>query len=134
MPGCAHYIGDEFRINKFRELNNCIVSKRLCMDCHTGRNPVESVSTDEVSAPDLIDGRMPTIDFFPADIVRHRTARWRGVRAETKQIINHEALEYRFRQQYHLIIAVEQGVCYDRCAFALSPFGPNQLAKNVKRP
>jgi hypothetical protein len=24
----------------------------------------------EVSAPDLIDGRMPTIDFFPADIVR----------------------------------------------------------------
>src|SRR5262245_5617003 len=83
------------------------------MDCSTGRNPVESVSGDEVSAPALIDGRMPTIDFFPADIVRHRTARWRGVRAETMQIINHEALEYRFRQQCHLLIAVEQGVCYD---------------------
>jgi len=78
------------------------------MDCPTGRNPVESATT-----PDLIDGRMPTIDFFPADVVRHRTARWRGVHAETMQIINHGALEYRFKQQYHLLIAVEQGVCYD---------------------
>src|SRR5215470_2892051 len=83
------------------------------MDRSTGRNPVESVSTDEVAAPDLILGQMPTIDFFPADVVRHRTARWRGVRAETMQIINHETLEYRFKQQYHLLIAVEQGVCYD---------------------
>ena len=83
------------------------------MDRSTGRNPVESVSTDEVSAPDLIDGRMPTIDFFPAKVVRHRTARWRGVRAKTMQIINHEPFEYRFKQQYHLLIAVEQGVCYD---------------------
>jgi AraC family transcriptional regulator len=83
------------------------------MDFSTGRNQVEGVSTDEVSAPHVIDGRMPTIDFFPAGGVRHRTARWRGVRAETMQIINHEALEYRFKQQYHLLIAVEQGVCYD---------------------
>jgi hypothetical protein len=42
------------------------------MDRSTGRNPVESVST-EVSEPDLIDSRIPTIDFFPADIVRHMT-------------------------------------------------------------
>jgi hypothetical protein len=28
----------------------------------TGRNPVESVSTDEVSSPGLIDGRMPAIE------------------------------------------------------------------------
>jgi hypothetical protein len=41
------------------------------MDRSTGRNPVESVSTEEVSAPNLIDGRMATIDFFPADVVRH---------------------------------------------------------------
>ena len=68
------------------------------MDSSTGRNPVESASTDEVSAPDLIDGRMPTIDFFPADVVRQRTARWRGVHAKTMQIINHEPLEYRFKQ------------------------------------
>jgi hypothetical protein len=40
------------------------------MDRSTGRNPVESVSTDGVSAPDLIDGRMPTIDFFPADPIK----------------------------------------------------------------
>ena len=87
------------------------------MDRSTGRNPVESVSTDEVSAPDLIDGRMPTIDFFPADGVRHRTARWGGVRAKTMQIINHEPFEYRFKQQYHLLIAVEQGVCHEAETF-----------------
>ena len=87
------------------------------MDRSTGRNPVESVSTDEVSAPGLIDGRMPTIDFFPADVVRHRTARWGGVRAKTMQIINHEPFEYRFKQQYHLLIAVEQGVCHEAETF-----------------
>src|SRR6516225_6504128 len=87
------------------------------MDRSTGRNPVTSVSTDEVSAPDLIDGRIPTIDFFPADVVRHRTARWGGVRAKTIQIINHEPVEYRFKQQYHLLVAVEQGVCHEAETF-----------------
>src|SRR5215468_9278461 len=82
------------------------------MDCLTGRNPVESVTT-----PALIDGRMPSIDFFPADVVRHRTARWRGVCAKTMQIINHEPVEYRFKQQCHLLIAVEQGVCHDAETF-----------------
>src|SRR5262249_42894542 len=87
------------------------------MDRSTGRNPVKSVSTNEVAAPDLILGQMPTIDFFPADVVRHRTARWRGVRAKTMQIINHEPVEYRFKQKYHLLIAVEQGVCYEAETF-----------------
>ena len=87
------------------------------MDRSTSRNPVESVSTDEVSAPALADGRMPTIDFFPADVVRHRSARWGGVRAKTMQITNHEPFEYRFKQQYHLLIAVEQGVCNDAETF-----------------
>jgi hypothetical protein len=27
--GCAHYVGDEFRINRCRELDNSIVSERL---------------------------------------------------------------------------------------------------------
>jgi hypothetical protein len=70
-----------------------------------------------VSAPDLIDGRIPTIDFFPANVVRHRTARWGGVRAKTMQIINHKPFEYRFKQQYHLLIAVEQGVCHEAETF-----------------
>jgi hypothetical protein len=84
------------------------------MDRSTGRNPVEGVSTNGVAAPDLILGQMPTIDFFPADVVRHRTARWRGVRARTMQIVNHAPVEYRFKQQYHLLIAVEQGVYGNR--------------------
>jgi AraC family transcriptional regulator len=29
------------------------------------------------------------------------------------QIISHEPFEYSFRQKYHLLIAVEQGVRYD---------------------
>ena len=87
------------------------------MERSTGSNPVESVSTDKVSAPDLIDGRMPSIDFFPADVVRHRTARWRGVCAKTMQIINHELVEYRFKQQCHMLIAVEQGLCHDAETF-----------------
>src|SRR5262249_39077144 len=48
------------------------------------------------------------------DVVRHRTARWRGVHAKTMQVINHEPLEYRFKQ---LLIAVEQGVCDDAETF-----------------
>ena len=87
------------------------------MDRSTGRNPVEGVSTGGVAALDLILGQMPTINFFPADVVRHRTARWRGVRAKTMQIINHAPVEYRFKQQYHLLIAVEQGVCYEAETF-----------------
>ena len=87
------------------------------MDRSAGYDPVESVSTDEAAAPDLILGQMPTIDFFPADVVRHRTARWRGVRAKTMQIINHAPVEYRFKQQYHLLIAVEQGDCYEAETF-----------------
>src|SRR5215831_18631199 len=83
------------------------------MDRSTDRNPVERVSPDAVSAPDLIDGRMPTIDFFPADIVRHQATRWRGVHAKTMQLINHGSFEFRFKQQYHLLIAVEQGACHD---------------------
>jgi AraC family transcriptional regulator len=50
---------------------------------------------------------------FPAEIVRHRTAHWRGVQAKTVQIISHEHFEYSFQQQCHLIVAVEQGVRYD---------------------
>src|SRR5262249_49762896 len=43
--------------------------------------------------------------------------RWGGVRAKTMQIINHEPFEYRFKQQYHLLIAVEQGVCHEAETF-----------------
>ena len=38
---------------------------------------------------------------------------WRGVQAKTVQIISHEHFEYSFKQQCHLLVAVEQGVRYD---------------------
>src|SRR5580704_15356015 len=63
--------------------------------------------------PELVASKLPTVDFSPAEIVRYRTAHWRGVQANTVQIISHEPFEYSFRQEYHLLIAVEQGVRYD---------------------
>jgi AraC family transcriptional regulator len=63
--------------------------------------------------PELVASELPTVDFSPAQIVRYRTAHWRGVQANTVQIISHEPFEYSFRQEYHLLIAVEQGVRYD---------------------
>jgi AraC family transcriptional regulator len=53
------------------------------------------------------------VNFFPAEIVRHQTAHWRGVEMETIQAISHEPFEYSFKQQRHLLIAIEQGERYD---------------------
>ena len=65
------------------------------------------------SRPELVASELPTVDFSPAEIVRYRTAHWRGVQANTVQIVNHEPFEYTLKQEYHLLIAVEQGVRYD---------------------
>ena len=56
---------------------------------------------------------LPTVDFHPAEIVKHQTARWRGVQVKTVQLISHEPFEYSFKQPCHLLVAVEQGVRYD---------------------
>jgi AraC family transcriptional regulator len=65
------------------------------------------------SQPDLLGREMPTVDFSPAEVVRYQTAHWRGVQAKTVQIISHQEFAYSFKEQYHLLIAVEQGVRYD---------------------
>jgi AraC family transcriptional regulator len=72
-----------------------------------------SVSAIDASPTEPVARRLPTVQFSPAAIVRHRTAHWRGVLAKTVQIISHEHFEYRFKEQCHLLIAVEQGVRYD---------------------
>jgi len=54
-----------------------------------------------------------TSELVPPEIARHQTASWRGVHAKTVQIINLEPFEYRFKQQCHLLIAIEQGVRHD---------------------
>jgi AraC family transcriptional regulator len=53
------------------------------------------------------------VDFYPAEIVKHQTAHWRGVEMETIQAISHEPFKYSFKQQRHLLIAIEQGERYD---------------------
>lgn len=52
-------------------------------------------------------------EFCPAENVRHQTAYWRGVQMETIQAISHEPFEYSFKQQRHLLIAIEQGERFD---------------------
>jgi AraC family transcriptional regulator len=74
----------------------------------SSRNPDFSPAIVGASLPEL-----PAVDFSPADIVKHQTARWRGVQVKTVQLTSHEPFEYSFKQQCHLLIAVEQGVRYD---------------------
>jgi AraC family transcriptional regulator len=66
-----------------------------------------------VSAIDSSPSELPAVDFSPAEVVRHQSAHWRGVQAKTVQIISHEPFEYSFKQQCHLLIAIEQGARYD---------------------
>ena len=77
------------------------------------RNPSLSAQTPGVSAIDTSPSELPAVDFSPAEVVRHQTAHWRGVQAKTVQIISHEPFEYSFKQQCHLLIAIEQGARYD---------------------
>ena len=72
-----------------------------------------SVSTIGTSPPQPSSPQLPAVQFSPAAIVRHRTAHWRGVQAKTVQIISHEHFEYSFKEQCHLLVAVEQGVRHD---------------------
>jgi hypothetical protein len=72
------------------------------------QNP--NVSEIDASRPELLRRQMPTVEFSPAEVVRHRTAHWRGVQAKSVQIISHEHFEYSFKQRCHLLIAVEQGI------------------------
>src|ERR1700680_2211684 len=75
------------------------------------QNP--NVSPLGASPPEPPRRQKPTVEFSPAEIVRHQTAQWRGVQVETVQIIRHEHFEYSFKQQRHLLVAVEQGARYD---------------------
>src|ERR1700730_6310361 len=83
------------------------------MEFSIGSSQNPNVSVIDAAPPELPSRRMPTVEFFPAEIVRHQTAHWRGVQLETVQIISHEHFEYSFKQQRHLLIAVEQGARYD---------------------
>lgn len=74
---------------------------------------INSHQNSSVCAIDTSPTELPALDFSPAEIVRYRTALWRGVQVKTVQIISYEHFEYSFKQQCHLLIAVEQGARYD---------------------
>ena len=54
-----------------------------------------------------------TDDAGRPEIARYQTASWHGLHAKTVQIVNLEPFEYRFKQQCHLLIAIEQGIRHD---------------------
>jgi AraC family transcriptional regulator len=55
----------------------------------------------------------PTVGFSPTELVRHEVGQWRGVHAETIQVIGRAPFEYGFKNTHHLLIAIEQGARYD---------------------
>ena len=73
----------------------------------------ESALANDLSSRDPLASGRPTVAFHPAEVVRHQTAYWRSVQAETIQIISHDYFEYVFQQTRHLLVAVEQGARYD---------------------
>jgi len=73
----------------------------------------EGAFADSLSSRGLPASGASTVEFFPAELVRHHTAQWRGVQVETIQLIKHEYFAYSFRQPRHLLVAVEQGARYD---------------------
>jgi len=68
-----------------------------------------------VAAPPLgaLTHSVPTVDFSPAEIVRHRLGLWRGVHVETIQLISHQRFEYTFKHKHHLLVAIEDGSRFD---------------------
>jgi AraC family transcriptional regulator len=67
----------------------------------------------DASPPGAVRPQVPTVDFLPAEIVRHQLGRWRGIHVETIQVVSHERFEYSFRHKHHLLIAIEYGARYD---------------------
>jgi AraC family transcriptional regulator len=82
------------------------------MDRSFSFDPDSSISAIATSRTERPSREMPSVDFYPAEIVKHQTARWRGIQAKTVQLISRKEFEYRYKGQLHLLIAVEQGVRY----------------------
>jgi AraC family transcriptional regulator len=78
-------------------------------------NPCDdhSICAVDLSPAEAKGIEVSTVDFFPAEIVKRQTARWRGLHAETVQIISRERFEYRYKEPFHLLIAIEQAARYD---------------------
>jgi hypothetical protein len=59
------------------------------------------------------DGRCLRSNFFQPKSSDIELRTGAACRRRTVQIINHDHFEYSFKQQCHLLVAVEQGVRYD---------------------
>jgi AraC family transcriptional regulator len=55
----------------------------------------------------------PSVAFTPPEIVRRRHAQWRGLTAETVDVIRNTPFEYRLKSSHHLLIASERAERHD---------------------
>lgn len=67
---------------------------------------------DHCTSP-TVEHSASEVRFAPTGIVRRQAAQWRGLQAETVQVINHQPFEYRFRAPCHLLIASERAERYE---------------------
>ncbi len=65
----------------------------------------------------VADALNPMVEISPANIVKRRTAAWRGMTAEIVQATRRERIEYRFQAPLHLLAVYEQGVRHDGESF-----------------
>lgn len=61
----------------------------------------------------MSDSFFPIVLFNPDNIVRRRSASWRGFSAEIIQAVEQRPFEYGFRAQCHLLIATERAERFD---------------------
>jgi AraC family transcriptional regulator len=47
------------------------------------------------------------VDFFPTNIAKRQSAKWRGLKVETFEVTHREPFEYKFHGNHHLLIAAE---------------------------
>jgi AraC family transcriptional regulator len=83
------------------------------MDHPVGSSKDQNVLGYDAPRLDVLRAPPPTVNFLPANIVRHQIECWRGVHVETIQAVSHERFEYSFKNKHHLLVAIEHGARYD---------------------
>jgi AraC family transcriptional regulator len=61
----------------------------------------------------MLEPSLPRVTINPAEIVKRRTASWRGVRAEIVQFNGEEPIEYEYRSPFPLFIACQRALRSD---------------------
>jgi AraC-like DNA-binding protein len=69
-------------------------------------------TSDDVSSS-VHGAAPPSVDFTPPEITRRHLTAWKGMHADTVQVVRNEPFAYGFRGPYHLLIVAERAERYD---------------------